>query len=386
MPILLEQLLNSSQLSQISVVAGRNGISREVVWINTVESLQMIGSVRPSELVFSTGIEFGSDNRALLELVKKCHHAGAACNLISLGQSIKKIPQEAIEYADKNNYPLLTVPTEIRMADLTYMVCDYIMNNRELNKEVKTLFFDLLSQSCDQAETISQLAAHGYTNDLSYGVLVVEESRGGFEKASVIQAVNSKLVFAFYRYYTYEISGKLVYIVVRRNLRNDFRRKSIYEVIKDLNAIFQESEIRIGIGNLYNSLELLSQSFKEALVALRVLAEDQGQKGGCREFYRSELYKMIVKLYDNPILLEFSRNSLTPLEEYDQTNSSHYMDFLRVYLKNDANIQKTSRDLFIHRNTAMYKLNKIEKILGYSLSPIKTKAQLIISLMVKDYF
>lgn len=79
---------------------------------------------------------------------------------------------------------------------------------------------------------------------------------------------------------------------------------------------------------------------------------------------------------------EFYNYFLKPLIKYDETNSSELTKTLEEYLNNQFNVADTARKLFIHRNTMLYRLNKIEEILK---TPINSP-KLILSLQLAFEF
>ena len=56
------------------------------------------------------------------------------------------------------------------------------------------------------------------------------------------------------------------------------------------------------------------------------------------------------------------------LQEHDDSPGSDYMRTLRCYLDNHCNVVQTARELFIHRSTLLYRLEKIKEILESDLS------------------
>ena len=56
------------------------------------------------------------------------------------------------------------------------------------------------------------------------------------------------------------------------------------------------------------------------------------------------------------------------LQEHDDSSGSDYMRTLRCYLDNHCNVVQTARELFIHRSTLLYRLEKIKEILESDLS------------------
>lgn len=59
---------------------------------------------------------------------------------------------------------------------------------------------------------------------------------------------------------------------------------------------------------------------------------------------------------------------LGPLIQADRKKDSQLLDTLDSYLSNNQNLASASRELFIHRNTLLYRIEKIESLLSHSLS------------------
>ncbi|MPM01561.1 hypothetical protein SDC9_47801 [bioreactor metagenome] len=374
----LGELLNSKQLDCIHVAAGEKGLSHDVVWINTIESPDLIKFVNQSELVFSTGVEIKQDNEKLLRLIRGSHEAGAAGNVINLGPYIHSIPPEITGYAQRNNYPILTIPWEIRLADITQIICNYLIQNQGTSK-TRDLFFNLLVLRDSTADIISKLSSDGFSKDFSYGVVVID---GADESSPLALSMSSKLIYSFYKYFAFKMNGQLVYVVVRRTDTNFCYGGIIKEMIHDWIPGLKKDGISIGIGNFYGDLSLLHRSFQEARLTVRLIKVNQGER--CVEFCALGIYKTLLHLDGNAELLKSCRELFQPLEEYDKINSTNYMDLLRVYLNNDASIVKTSQKLYIHKNTAVYKINKIEELLGCRLSSLRVKSELMTALLLYD--
>lgn len=73
------------------------------------------------------------------------------------------------------------------------------------------------------------------------------------------------------------------------------------------------------------------------------------------------------------------------LTRYDRAYHQNLRDTLFSYLMNDRSIARTSEKMFIHRNTAIYKLNKIQELISDALDNPYTRHQLILSCMIIRY-
>ena len=56
------------------------------------------------------------------------------------------------------------------------------------------------------------------------------------------------------------------------------------------------------------------------------------------------------------------------ITEYDRQNGTNYFDTFACYVSNNGSMIKTSSQLFMHRNSLLYRINKIEEIAGINIS------------------
>ena len=75
--------------------------------------------------------------------------------------------------------------------------------------------------------------------------------------------------------------------------------------------------------------------------------------------------------------------ALNAIEQYDQKNQTDLLNTLKVYLENDCNAQKCGRLLFLHRNSLVYRINRIQSIAGCDLSDPCERSYLRISLLLR---
>lgn len=76
-------------------------------------------------------------------------------------------------------------------------------------------------------------------------------------------------------------------------------------------------------------------------------------------------------------------NYLSPaiaiLKEYDKIHQSDFLDTLKCYIINLCNTKETTSKLHIHRNSLLYRINKIEALTCLSLNDYHTRLHLMIS-------
>ena len=139
--------------------------------------------------------------------------------------------------------------------------------------------------------------------------------------------------------------------------------------------------VHISYGTVINELKEVSRSYKEARMALdvgRIFFEEQNiiaysQLGIGRLIYQLPipLCKMFIKeIFDGKSPDEFDEEILTTINKF---------------FENSLNVSETSRQLYIHRNTLVYRLDKLQKSTGLDLRVFEDAITFKIALMVVKY-
>ena len=137
----------------------------------------------------------------------------------------------------------------------------------------------------------------------------------------------------------------------------------------------------IGVGTTVNNLKDLARSFKEAQAALEVGKVFDTEKTivsydnlGIARL----IYQLPTTLCETFLKEVFKRGSI---ENLDQET----FFTIQRFFENNLNVSETSRKLFVHRNTLVYRLEKIKKITGLDLREFDHAIVFKIALMVNKY-
>lgn len=119
------------------------------------------------------------------------------------------------------------------------------------------------------------------------------------------------------------------------------------------------SNIKIGIGSIYNTIDTLSSSYDEAAFCIDLIQEtDQ-----TISFIDDHLYHYFLKQLPEDFYLHYIQAYYKKIAHSDEL-----MDTLVALTKNHMNLVETSKAMFIHRNTVVFRLNKLKELTG--LDPI----------------
>lgn len=138
---------------------------------------------------------------------------------------------------------------------------------------------------------------------------------------------------------------------------------------------------RIAYGNIVGELREVSKSYKEAKLALDV-GKIFYQNSDIIGYNRLGIGRLIYQLPINlcRMYLREALGGRSP-EEFDEETLST----IRQFFENSLNVSETSRKLFIHRNTLVYRLDKIQKMTGLDLRIFDEAITFKIALMVVEY-
>lgn len=138
---------------------------------------------------------------------------------------------------------------------------------------------------------------------------------------------------------------------------------------------------QIGIGTVAENVKDIGRSFKEAQTALQIGSIFENEKsiinynnlGIGRLIY--QLPTTLCKLFLKEV---FSEGSLESLD-------TETLFTIQKFFENDLNVSETSRELYVHRNTLVYRLDKIQKITGLDLRNFDDAIIFKVSMLVKRY-
>ena len=153
------------------------------------------------------------------------------------------------------------------------------------------------------------------------------------------------------------------------------------KVIVDMLNTEAMSSVNVAYGTIVNEIKEVSRSYKEAKLALdvgKIFYSDRkiiaySNLGIGRLIYQLPLplCKMFIKeIFDGKSPDEFDEETLTTINKF---------------FENSLNVSETSRQLYIHRNTLVYRLDKLQKSTGLDLRVFEDAITFKIALMVVKY-
>jgi sugar diacid utilization regulator len=119
-----------------------------------------------------------------------------------------------------------------------------------------------------------------------------------------------------------------------------------------------------GIGRVPGAETTYYTAMREAVRTVEIASSMASETARSLHFARLGALRLIFHLADNPELRAFQRDVLGPLEVSDSSRRSEFVRTLEAFLRAGGNHMRAARDLNVHRNTLIYRLERIQELLG----------------------
>lgn len=173
-------------------------------------------------------------------------------------------------------------------------------------------------------------------------------------------------------------------IVLVKEVKPNFDVKSIEKIAQSISDTFGTefyTKVSIGIGTAVESIKDLARSYKEAQVAIevgKVFDTDKNIVSYENLGIGRLIYQLPTTLCEMFLSEVFKKGSLESLDRETLLT-------IQSFFENNLNVSETSRKLFVHRNTLVYRLEKVRKLTGLDLREFEHATTFKVALMVKKY-
>ncbi|WP_303194126.1 PucR family transcriptional regulator [Thomasclavelia spiroformis] len=377
----LADALNQSQEQyHLKLLAGQEGCSNAISWVHMIEDTTIIQQLWGKELVVTTGHGFQSEEE-LFMLIKCLIKYNSVGLIINIGKYIFEIPSAIIDYCNEQEFPLLTIPWEVHLADLIKDFCMRCLYSEKEDRELSKLFQEILTNNQIVEEARPQLMS-AFDVDGNFQVVLIsvegsdnfnaiERRKIAFQIELCFEKIDSSYAFFWYDGY---------FVLIVNNLKADELKVIIDKMYKRAKKRIDDKRVYLGIGSQMKDLGQVYLSYKRAKAAILmamqfelpiVFFEDMG------------VYQILFSIEDKQILIEMYHRLLQPLIDYDQKHHGELEKTLFYYLIYGESQITMAKNLYMHRNTINYRMNKIKELLNCQLDTFEEKVPYMLSYYIK---
>lgn len=388
---------------RLKVIAGKEGMNRNVSWMYYTEDESTISFIRGGELAVTTGLHLersvqngkpfndGETAHSIMTEEEKMHatteylahfiteltERNASGLILNTGKYINDIPEEICAMCDRLSFPLLTMPWEIHLIDIMQDYGNRIVSDRQKVMTTEKALSNALffPEQFDPA----QLDGTRFAGAEKYSVILMqipEEFFNGEEEK-------------IRRYMDFSFNGKL------RIMPSEFacilhESYIVYVFHSDARNVAQTlctvashdryfKGMKIAVSAVCRTPEELSNEYRHAKLALSFCAPEETL---C-DYNSLGIYRLLAEVQDRRILEAFYEETLGKLTFFSEDKRNDYLNTLSLYLESSGKIQKTAEENATHRNTVNYRIHKIAEMLGIDIQDGQTRYKIQTALYIQ---
>lgn len=389
--IYIRDLLKLDTFKDFELVSGESGLDRGVSWPNVAQTVSIREWLVGGDVILMSGVGLKITDEFLTDIVIQAADGRAACIIMLINpEHIASIPQAAIDEAVKRGLAVFAAPWETKLSKVIGSVSMLVSNDR-LEERMHSEFLDrLLSGEINHDDSVYRQSMEKYgllgkkavaVIDYKFDEKYLQTENRAYHNDCVMQ----KMISLFERYfgkinYFNQYNRQAFIISADNTVENDIVNtiRMIYNIfIKENKSV----HVRIGIGEIAQGVEGLKKSYDQSRIARKTI-----NKSGVMFYKELGIYQLLFYIGDTSKIGDYVKEILNPLFIYDKKNSQNLIDTLREYLKCGQNVTQASQNLYIHRNTMIKRVEKIEELLGCSIKNAEVTNQLYNAVKIYDLF
>lgn len=404
MAITVKDVLEIAQSKGCILAAGEERLNRVVRYVDCMEIPNMEAWMRPNVLYITTGYAYSGTKEGILSLIRSLNDAKAAALAIK-SRFIGQYLNDVLELAKNFQFPIIIMPEELAFVELNYAVMEALVksqnndvmklqfekyNRRELNRQ---FFVDLLADNIVCEEECNHRIGELKWPKSPYRVMLVEIGGVGKyikslseEKTEEVYEKIEKIIKEILqkeKYSAVVLSNNSIFPCIIKCDVSELQKEQ-FEQIQEQISKKMDCDVIIGISSEGNSYQKFQEIYQSAMDALEIAKSFEGNKKVvCID--TAGYWKLLKEISSQPICKEYVSKELDALIQYDKENDSNLLETLETLVNYLGARNLTATKLYLHRNTLMYRIKKIEHLTGYNLSDPDSVLELSLALRLKRF-
>lgn len=400
MSVAFDQLLSLPELTDLELVSGSRGINKIVKWVHIIENPDdVVEYVQNYELIIITGVKISNNKEAFIQLVESLIEKKASGLVVNVGKYVEHVPQYIRDLSDENDFPIFEFPWKISLSELTKIICSDILKKQLEEVSCQDLLMNAIFFNTITYENfVQRVSVYGYNSLNSYRIIIANmdniqqylNDKNIVDEHDIVRirnvffrAINRAIGDSSCRPISFSQNHSVVLLLI-----NEKDRFTDLTAVLDLIRVnskrnLPEIDVNIGVGDIRTEFSDIKESYAEAKKALNVI---KAQRESNKTTFYSDIgvWKIITKIEDVAFLREYYDDTVGKLEKYDEQNHTDFTKIFYVFLKEHGNYTQISQKLYLHRNTLMYKINKIQELIKRDLTDTIVRLEFYMGYLIKD--
>lgn len=388
-------LLDLPFLTDVKLIAGKEGLSNSIFWIQIAEAAsddkELYDLLKPGDFLLVKQPKTEEDPAHLAKICDFAIDKKLAGILLFVPKDEVSLPKEISDKMDQAKIALFALhgPTSLAI-EIQYYMCHMVVAGNTSGSRTETIFRDLYFGTVENAELrIRRAEFMGYNLRRKHSgmVVLVTDAEGS---AALPDRNLENLITSFLANYDNGKSLGIVHhhlllsLIPWKGSTNASIKELAGQIVETLNEKYPEYTVYIGIGQGKEDCNLFRDSVNEALEIVKIM-HMQKKTNEVRSYCDMYSFLLIFENKDNEKAVSLYNKIYQPLSEYDKNHSANLVVTLDTYLENNKNAVQTAKVLFLHRNTLLYQLKKIEELTGMKFNDPEDEFQLRMGYYLKIY-
>ncbi|WPN95927.1 PucR family transcriptional regulator [Pseudomonas sp. MUP55] len=171
----LSTALEQTILRQATVVAGANGLDRQIAWVHIIDHPDITQWLKVGDVLLTTGYNWPRDDEESRVLVRTLNDLGLAGVVLAVPHFREHFSEATIAQAEQCNFPLLELPWEVPFSEITQEILAKIINLQTEIIQRSDLIHRKLTRAAIEADNLDSLGS-ALASALEMSALVVSAS------------------------------------------------------------------------------------------------------------------------------------------------------------------------------------------------------------------
>ncbi len=350
-----------------------------VTGVVSVETPLLCEMLKGGELVFVTGCAF-REEKEFFSLIRKLKQKGCAGVLLVKELYLQEIPEEVRVYCNDAKLPFYEICSKNFSAEKMMQISHVIYQHRKTEVGLSAALYKAIREPEKTEDYLSIFSEFQYERETKFCIGVIEafhyqpDTR---KKVGMKEKAEEMKMFLKQEYpeaVMTEYQEQFVFFFpdcedcIARDIIMD-----LYQLIRSRDI---DEYIYLGVSEKGEDLCQIHKYYRQAEYVI-LLKKKSALRIPVIRFSSLTTYKLLFYIEDKQAMKSYYNQHLYPLLEYDHTHGSNYFEMLEALIFHDFNVAETAADLYLHRNSVNYKINKIESILKCSLNSIAERTCLL---------
>lgn len=386
----LEQILKKLELKNCKMVAGANGIHKEVKYATVMEIPEVVRWIKEDSFLITSLYSIKDNIDKQCQLIKDLSNNSCSCLAIKVGEYMGAIPTELKIIADEYKLPLIEVPQDVYYIDIIMIIMNLVFEDRDsesiIRKFIKDIIFDIYDDKEMMIEKGKLLGIN--FNENYFNTITIDFSKSyNYSKTILNKSIEQAKKLAKYicnnnndiEYIPYIKMDKSIsvifYSVSSSKIKNFFELVKKEYLNKENEFINNKENLFIGIGSLETNISGIKKTYFNSIESIKC-GKIFKENSMIFDYSEMEIYCILNESISNNA--EKLRNLvLAKVEDEELINT------LIQYYQCDRNLEETAKKLFIHKNTIKYRLHKIKELTGLDVKVQEDSFKLYLSIIAE---